>query len=751
MSVTLSIHKKLALILWGFALLTYVVVGAGVIVYQNYTLEQRAAQAMDPYVRFVAVGAETAVAFEDAARAKEILDTLQANSQIVQAALFLEDGRILSGFGDRRDFVENTTKFGITKLGKTIELRKSLSHGAQLYLTMNLEQFKDKMHRVVWGFGVGLILLLAITFGQMAVLRRAILVPVTNLAAAVETVRLRDEYDQHLPIEGDNEIATLAKNFNAMMQAVKIRDRDLRHLALFQQTVVDSAAYGIISCDMDGLVTSFNKAAERLLGYNADEIVAKQSVMLWHDPKELEKRARELSGDNGEPIPTGLSVLTTLANQGLADEYEWTFLRKDGTRVSAFLSFTVLKNERGDFTGYVGLAYDLTERKKLEDKLLQSQKMEAIGLLAGGVAHDFNNMLGVITGYTELSLDRDDLDSTLRKDLESILNAAHRSAEITRQLLAFARKQTVSPVVLDLNACVKGTLKMLRRLIGEDIELVWAPAQELPPIKIDSSQVDQILVNLCVNAKDAIGGVGTISIKTGKFVSEEGHGEEQEGLVPGEYVQLVISDSGCGMDQATKERIFEPFFTTKETGKGTGMGLATVYGIVKQNGGTISVYSEPDHGTTFKLLFPRHRAEKVRPNKSTKIAADCMGSETVLVVEDEAAYLQVTSLFLETYGYHVLTAAKPSDAIEAAQNHPEKIHLLLTDLVMPEMNGRELAEKISSICPNILRLYMSGYSGDIIVHQDILDKEAHFIPKPFSKIDLAKKVREVLDGVAELV
>ena len=385
------------------------------------------------------------------------------------------------------------------------------------------------------------------------------------------------------------------------------------------------------------------------------------------------------------------------------------------------------------------------EREKLQGQLLQSQKMESVGRLAGGVAHDFNNMLGVIIGHTEIALEEVDPSQPLYADLQEIRKASERSANLTRQLLAFARKQTVAPRILDVNDTVTGMLRMLQRLIGEDIDLAWLPGADLWPVRIDPSQIDQILANLCVNARDAIDGVGKVTIETQNTAFDEAYCADHMGFHPGDYILLAVSDNGCGMNKETMEKLFEPFFTTKETGKGTGLGLATIYGIIKQNNGFVNVYSEPGEGTTFKIYLPRHagKAEKMQAAGPQETVAS--GKETVLVVEDEPAILSLTKRMLESQGYGVLTAATPVEAIRLAQEFVGEIHLLITDVVMPEMNGRELAKRILSLYPNLMRLFMSGYTANVIAHHGVLDEGVHFIQKPFSRSGLLTAVRKALE------
>lgn len=389
------------------------------------------------------------------------------------------------------------------------------------------------------------------------------------------------------------------------------------------------------------------------------------------------------------------------------------------------------------------------ERQILQEQLNQSRKMEFVGRLAGGVAHDYNNMLGVIIGFTEMAMGKVARDDSLHADLTQILKAARRSADLTRQLLAFARKQTIAPRLLDLNETVESMLKMLRRLIGEDIDLAWLPASELGLVKMDPAQIDQVLANLCVNARDAISGIGKVTIETQNVAIDKAYCARHVDALPGDYVLLAVSDDGCGMDAEMIEQIFEPFFTTKEVGQGTGLGLATVYGIARQNGGFINVYSEPGKGSVFKIYLPRQpgESEEVRKEKFEEIPQG--RGELVLLVEDEAAMLRMGQMMLERLGYRVLTANRPSQAMRLAGDHSGEIDLLITDVVMPEMSGRELTRQVHAVHPRLKVMYMSGYTANAIVHRGELEPGVHFIQKPFSMKDLAAGVRKVLDGIDE--
>jgi PAS domain S-box-containing protein len=439
-----------------------------------------------------------------------------------------------------------------------------------------------------------------------------------------------------------------------------------------------------------------------------------------------------------------------LFETGKTQNCELRMKRSDSATFWAGLGAAAAQEADGELVCRITMQ-DITERKQaeaekeiLQAQLAQAQKMESVGRLAGGVAHDFNNMLGVILGNVELVMEQIGPNEPIAADLEEIRKAAERSADLTRQLLSFARKQTVAPQLLDFNQTVEGMLKMLRRLIGEDMDLAWRPGDSLDPVFIDPSQVDQILANLCVNSKDAIAGTGKITIETSNVSFDEAYCADNAGFMPGEFVMLAVSDNGCGMDAETRSCIFEPFFTTKEVGKGTGLGLATVYGAVKQNSGFINVFSEPGRGTTFNIYLPRHTAKSApRPERHLEPAPAAIG-ETILLVEDEPTILQLTSRMLIGTGYTVIAATTPGEAIRLAREHQGRIDLLITDVVMPEMNGRDLARNIMLIYPDIKRLFMSGYTANIIAHHGMLDEGVHFIQKPFRKNDLAANIRKII-------
>jgi PAS domain S-box-containing protein len=437
--------------------------------------------------------------------------------------------------------------------------------------------------------------------------------------------------------------------------------------------------------------------------------------------------------------------------RGESGAYEMTIRRLDGEARQIEVIATPYRAENGEVTGSLAVFRDVSdlrrmehERRELQEQLQQSQKMEAVGRLAGGVAHDFNNLLQVIVGYAEVALQSLTPETRLHSELQQILKAAHRSADLTRQLLTFARKQEVAPQVLNLNQRISGTLTMLQRLIGEDIRLLWEPEPNLWPVKVDPTQIDQILANLAANSRDAIAGIGTLTVTTSNATVDEEWCRTHVGWIPGEYAVVQIRDTGKGIPPEVLEHVFEPFFTTKGVGRGTGLGLATVYGIVKQSNGFIDVASKVGAGATFRLYFPRAEAPAAGDHVEAEKTIPS-GSETVLVVEDDENILGLIRGILERLGYHLLAARTPGQALAIARQHGGPVALLVTDVVMPEMNGRELQRQVSALLPGIKTLFMSGYTADVISRRGVEDEGGLFLQKPFTITDIAQKVRRVLD------
>ena len=493
--------------------------------------------------------------------------------------------------------------------------------------------------------------------------------------------------------------------------------------------LVENAKDIIYTHDLNGRYLSLNKAGEEITGYTREEAAGKslaQVVVPEYLEKAREMVAKKLSG--GGPTVYDLEIVA-----------------KDGRRVALEVS-TMLLYRDGQPVAVQGIARDVTERRQLEEQLRQAQKMEAVGRLAGGVAHDFNNLLTIIGGYTSLMLRKMGPSDPLREKAEGVKEAADRAAELTRQLLAFSRKQILQPKVIDLNSLIRDTGKMLRALISEDYDIVTLLQPGIGRICADPGQVEQILMNLLVNARDAMQGGGRIVIETADVELGGDYASTHIAARPGPYVMLAVTDSGVGMDSETQRHIFEPFFTTKDVSKGTGLGLATVYGIVKQSGGSIWVYSEPGAGTTFKIYLPRVDEGVEADGSPEAHTTGARGSETVLLVEDDHAVGAFARDVLEECGYRVLAADDPAEALRLCENHDGPLHLLLTDVVMPRMNGRQLALAAAELRPEMRVLYMSGYTDDAVLRRGLLDPDLPFIQKPFSPDALEAKVREVLDA-----
>jgi PAS domain S-box-containing protein len=528
--------------------------------------------------------------------------------------------------------------------------------------------------------------------------------------------------------ERERNILQFVSNQIAMALERKRAAEALRGSEERYRELVENANDIIYTHDLQGNFTSLNTTGVRLTGYSREEMLRKNITdVLAYEDVELARQmmARKLAGES----------LTT---------YDLEIRAKDGRRLALEVS-TRLLHQGGKPVGVQGIARDVTQRKELEEQLRQAQKMEAVGRLAGGIAHDFNNLLAVLMGYSELMLDRLEPGGQLHKSAEEIGKAAERAATLTRQLLAFSRKQMLAPKVLDLNAVLEEMQDLLRRLIREDVQLRFVPAAGLGQVRADRGQIEQVILNLALNARDALPHGGKLTIETRNVELDTQYVRRHPVVQPGSFVQLTVSDNGVGMDAETQAHIFEPFFTTKEKGKGTGLGLATVYGIVKQSGGYIWAYSEPGLGSTFKVYLPRVQgtAETARPARAV---APAQASETILLVEDQEAVREVAREFLEASGYRVLESHSPADAVRIAEEFSGEIHLLLTDVVMPEMGGRELADRLQRVRPQMRVLFMSGYTDDAIVHHGVLDPDTAFLQKPFARGSLEQKVREVLEA-----
>jgi PAS domain S-box-containing protein len=529
--------------------------------------------------------------------------------------------------------------------------------------------------------------------------------------------------------EGGNVIGLIG--FGIDITERKRAEEALRESEQHFRRFIENVPVGVYRTTPDGRVLMANSALLRMLGYKSWEELA----------------SRNLEGDSFEAGYPRSAFREQIEREGEVGGLEAAWKRRDGSVVFVRESARTFRADAGRVLYYDGIVEDVTERRRLEEELRQAQKMEAVGRLAGGVAHDFNNLLTIILGYSDLVLEKLSAGDGMRPPVEEIKKAAERAASLTRQLLAFSRKQMLQPHIVDLNSLLANVDEMLRRMIGEDIELVTHLPDGLGRVKADPGQIEQVIMNLAVNARDAMPQGGRLTLEAANVDLDSSRATSHEGVLPGHYVMIAMSDTGIGMDAETQAHIFEPFFTTKGQGKGTGLGLATTYGIVKQSEGHIWVYSEPGKGTTFRVYLPRvdQAVEVIAP---TNVPGDELsrGCETILLVEDEEAVCSLVRGVLESRGYNVLKTKGANDALEIGERYKKQIHLLLTDVVMPQMSGRELAEHLAPLHPETKVLYMSGYTDHAVVHHGLLDPGTIFLQKPFTPDALARKVREVLDG-----
>ncbi len=543
--------------------------------------------------------------------------------------------------------------------------------------------------------------------------------------------------------ERTTQLAAVNQGLEKEVAERRLAEDELVKQRSFLRQVIDLNPHFIFAKDMEGRFTLVNQAIAEAYGTNVEGLLGKTDADFNSNTEEVEWFRRD-----------DLEVMHTRQEKFIPEE---VITDANGQlRWLQTIKRPIVAPD-GTVNQMLGIATDITARKQAEEalhtseeQLRQAQKMEAVGMLAGGVAHDFNNLLTAINGHSDLALRRLNPDDPLFHKLREIRKAGERAASLTRQLLAFSRKQILKPKVLDLNNSIFEMNKMLQRLIGEDIDLLIGLMPDLGKVKADPSQIEQVLLNLAVNARDAMPKGGKLTIETANVEIDEEYVDRHLSVRPGQYVMLAVSDTGCGMDAETQERIFEPFFTTKEVGKGTGLGLSTVYGIVKQSGGQVWVYSEVGRGTTFKIYLPCVDKPIEAPKATTNDSKALLGTETVLLVEDEEMVRELTREILQESGYHVLEAKHGQEALLVAEQHQGPIHLMLSDVVMPQMSGRELAEQLSPLRTEMKVLYMSGYTDDAIVHHGVLDEGMAFIEKPFTPNALARKLREVINAPVDV-
>jgi PAS domain S-box-containing protein len=572
-----------------------------------------------------------------------------------------------------------------------------------------------------------LLLLIAAGFAFGAIIlyliERVVLSRMADLSDNITRVGTSGNLAARVPVSGRDEVAYLGTAVNGMLEDLERVEKARHEERTRLGVLIEKMPTVIWTTDADLRFTYHTGAALEAIGLRPEDALGKTLFQYF--------------GTEDPNFPAIAAHRKALAGGTLSFELEWQ-------KRSFDCYVQPLRGPRGDLIGVIGVALDVTDRKHLTDQLRQSQKMQAIGELAGGVAHDFNNLLMVVKGHAQLLLDRMPKEPSLHHSVQQMEKAADRAASLTRQLLAFSRKQVLQPRVLDMNDVVTSMIKMFSRVIGENIEMAFVPGAKLGRTKADPGQIEQVLLNLVVNARDAMPNGGRLTIETSNVQLDRSYAAGHVAIEPGPYIMLTVTDTGCGMDAETQSRIFEPFFTTKESGKGTGLGLATVYGVVKQSGGYIWVYSEVGCGSTFKIYLPEVTEEVEAPAIELETRGSSAGTETVLFVEDELSVRELVRDYLAGVGYRVLDAGDGIEALEAAKAHKGPIHILITDVVMPRLSGRDLATKLSSERPDTRVLFISGYTDDTIVRHGVLEGGVAFLQKPFNLKALAEKIREVM-------
>jgi two-component system, cell cycle sensor histidine kinase and response regulator CckA len=719
----LPLRHKLTVIALTAAAAALVLTCTAFVVYDVVTFREALVRRLTTQAEIAGRQSAASLVFADPETANAILGALGADPRLLSAAIYTSDHRLFARYSRGGDdaagaglVVSRPIEFDGRVIG-SIDVRSDLA------------EITDRLQRYAV---IALLVLLAsigVAHWIASRLQRVITEPVRRLSAAALAVSAHEDYSVRAVATSDDELGRLIVTFNAMLEQIQDRDRALTSSEEQYRLLFHANPHPMWVYDPGSLAfAAVNDAAVRLYGYTREEFLA----MTIKDIRPASE------------VPALLESLAAPDRRGNGSDTVWRHLKKDGTAIDVAIASSSI-----EFLGQPArfvLATDVSEQRRLEAQLLQAQKMEAVGRLAGGVAHDFNNLLGVITGYSGLlgrSLAPNDAVALNRVD--QIKKAAERATALTRQLLAFSRKEVIQPKVLDLNEIVNDVEKMLLRLIGEDVELTTRLQADLGHVKADRGQIDQVMVNLAVNARDAMPNGGQLIIETANTVLDEQYARSHPDVTPGPYVVLTVSDTGHGMDAATRSHIFEPFFTTKAEGEGTGLGLATVFGIAKQSAGHINVYSEPGQGATFKFYLPRVD-EEVEAGVPAEASARKQGTETLLLVEDAEALRSMIHEILVDAGYVVLEAADPQEALERAEANRGRLDLVLTDVIMPGMYGPDLVKRVQEMDPGIGAVFMSGYTNEAVSRQGVLRPGTRFIQKPFTSDVLLDAIRDALDS-----
>jgi PAS domain S-box-containing protein len=717
------------------------------------------------------------LAFDDAEAARETLAALAIKPHVVSACLYTAAGRPFATYrragADSDPVPPEPAAPGHRFASGHLLIHQEIVHDDErvgtLYMRIDTQEGVARLFRTLGVLALGFLAATCVALLVSARLHRRVSHPVLQLAKAASAITDKRDYSIRVEPSGPKELRVLTLGFNAMLSEIQGRDtalrtahdglelrvaervRDLRHEVAerrkaeaeselraqrlqLQGAALESAADAVAITDRKQSIQWVNPSFCSLMGYAAEELLGRDVDLFRSGRPEDDPQYQELR---------------TTVRAGQVWDGELVSKRKDGRLCRIAQTVTPVRDAEGHVAHYVAVMRDVSERHRLEEQLRQAQKMEAVGQLSGGVAHDFNNLLNVILGFGEMLLKKLPADDARRRYGHEILKAANRGASLTRQLLAFSRQQVLQPKLIDLNAAVSDMQGMLGRLIGEDIDLVTALEPQLGRVEVDPGQIEQVIMNLAVNARDAMPQGGTLAIETTNVELDDSDVRQYDHPVsPGPYVRIMVCDTGTGMDAATLKHIFEPFFTTKAVDKGTGLGLATVYGIVKQSKGYIWPKSTLGEGTTFTILLPRVAHEHAVAPPAEDGEAEPQGRETVLLVEDDEAARELWREMLDTLGYRTIVASNGAEALELASAHAGRVDLLLSDVVMPRLGGRELAARLRERRPELPVIFMSGYTADTILRQGISEAGGPFLQKPFSAQQLARKLRETLDAVA---
>ncbi len=735
----LPIRRRVNVLIMAASAIGLVFAALGVLVYDLKTLKPRALSDATSQADIVRVNSTAALMFGDTLAAGENLRTLAARPEISAAAIFDADGEIFASYVRAGDGALEFTRrpdAGARFAGNSLVLTRPIHSDDQQLGWLTLQYDLPSVAERLPQYGLlASVLMLALLVASVLLSRfimRSITAPILHLEEASRAISERKGIAIRAVKRGEDEIGRLTDAFNEMLGALEQREADLRDSTRQLVEAMVAARMSAWSFDPANEILSWGGQEERLFG--KDCVPPDQTLGAFLDLVHPADR---------EALETALGAAAGARQSFITD---FRIIAPDGRLRWFSINGGSSADDLGPDTRVIGLVMDITERRHLEEQLVQSQKMEAIGRLAGGIAHDFNNLLTGILGYARFAISDLPEGHRARADVLEIERAGTRAAALTSQLLSYARRQMIAPRVTDLNDLVRGMDSLLRRLIGEDITLETRCMADLWSARIDPTQFEQVILNLTVNARDAMPHGGRLTIETGNRVLGAQDGPSHPEVTPGQYVLLTVRDTGSGMDAATQARIFEPFFTTKEQGKGTGLGLAVAYGIIAQAGGHILVSSETGQGTVFTVLLPRaSESIPVDPVSEAETTVAPTGDETVLVVEDEPLVRKLAVRVLTAQGYTVMEAADGPGALALARAHHGPIHLLLTDVIMPGMSGKEVAAALAGLHPDLKVIYMSGYAEHTVVQRGVIDDGIAFLPKPFDPGSLARTVRDVLD------